>query len=236
MPGSSVTTEVVPAPQGLSAARAFVRGSAPGRGVRTVLVDKEGHRIGQWGDLDLADLVRQRGWIASPLPVSDLVELVSYALTDGLLQTLPNPTLTTDGHTLRLHGRRHRYPIGDVDFEVRIADSGPAVFTDLEAPEKPAVPPITALAAALTAKDEHAALVAVMGLGPQSEPQDREVVAHATRMHDDQLITEAIVLLGDSPDTRQRLHAAWATLSAADRQHRLALARAAYGPSFSVGD
>lgn len=85
---------------------AAIEHAYPGSGVARVLVDKDGVTYGVRGDKDLADLIRARGWLASPPDAISLRKLVDFAHMDGVGMMLDDPpvlTKTKDGLLLTFY-------------------------------------------------------------------------------------------------------------------------------------
>ncbi|MDO8462367.1 MAG: hypothetical protein Q7S98_05875 [Deltaproteobacteria bacterium] len=73
-----------PGPFGLKVVVACNPKAHPGTGMKKVLMDEEGTTYGVHGEKELADLIRQNGWVQTPPDAKDFLKLVNLACFEGI--------------------------------------------------------------------------------------------------------------------------------------------------------
>lgn len=128
--GATIVTRTEVGPFDLGVVVANLEHAYPGSGVLRVLLDARGVTYGVHGENDLADLVRERGWIDTP--PEDLgawARLVNVAQFEGvaILMDEPAPKVVrvADGLTITLYRTWHPSG-GQTRMEITIGARGPA--------------------------------------------------------------------------------------------------------------
>lgn len=247
----AIATTVKPVGPSLVAVVASARGAYPGSGVRSLLVDEDAAEVGRalfgpmsgpstaW--LDVADLVRERGWIASPPSVEQVVAVLNYASFDALLQlddALP-PRLATDGRELRIELVRRRLPSGQRErVELLIAPSGPARIAVGAPPDRPPQPTpldeVSALHLAIDRGDVLAVGTAMAALGAPTTPRAYAALARVATLPDETLVADALVALGGGAAAVAALREALADVGGARRELVREMLGELYGPAFAA--
>ena len=109
--GRKVDTDALAGPLGTRVLRALIPGAYPGTGVRSLLVHA-GKLYGRYGDADLAQLARDRGWFAAGKApgAADLARLFNFANYNGMLSLDGEPRLTVSDGQLTLELVRVEFP------------------------------------------------------------------------------------------------------------------------------
>lgn len=113
-------------PQGVAVLRAVSVGSAPGSGVVSV-VWADARTVGVHGERSFADFVRDRGWMVSPPPDSDLVAIADAACFEGMGALRAAQVI--QGATLRIVAHLFEPPGPGRQVVIEIAGSGPERIT-----------------------------------------------------------------------------------------------------------
>ena len=77
-----------PGPLGLKVIVACNPKAHPGSGMKRVLMDDQGVTYGVHGEKELAELCRQKGWLANPPDPAAFLRLVNLACYDGIAMLL----------------------------------------------------------------------------------------------------------------------------------------------------
>jgi hypothetical protein len=128
--GATIVTRTEFGPFGLGVVVASLEHAYPGSGVLRVLLDARGVTYGVHGEKDLAELVRERGWIDTP--PEDLgawARLVNVAQFEGVAILLdepaPNVVRVDEGLAITLYRTWHPSG-GQTRMEITIGARGPA--------------------------------------------------------------------------------------------------------------
>jgi hypothetical protein len=230
-----------PGPLGTTVVMAAIPDAYPGTGVRRVVLDN-GTSYGVHGEKDLAELVRARGWLAKPPAFDAYCGLVDAALFEGLSaydEASPH-RLEQKGGALELQFVRRLHPSNTLEtVTVRVAAAGNA--TVATAASKPASAPtggrgdpVAAAERALAGGNAAEITAAIRGLSGKVDARARAVLARATLSAESTVAGDAMLALGDSPETVTALKAAWKSVRGERRAALLQLATEFFGAEFAA--
>lgn len=228
---------------GTTVVRVAIRDAYPGSGVARVVLWK-GRSYGVRGEHDLAELVRERGWLKHAPETAGFVRLVGDAQFDGLLavdEAVP-PTLQVGKGALSLSLVRRTFPSGAREpVKLAIFAHGPAVVTIAAGGGgQPASEPRAgegSLASAARALESGSAVeksAAIAALARSADPAARDLLARATTQPSEQLATDALMALGGSPAAAAALRKAWSGLDGTRRAALLRSAAELHGAAFAA--
>jgi hypothetical protein len=238
--GNVILTGLEPGVFDTAIVRVALKGAYPGSGVaRVVLWNNASYGI--HGEHDLGDLVRALGWLKQPPDTDSLVRIVNAAQFEGVMavDSAPPPSVTTSPDGLVLTMMRISFPSGARDpVKVVIGAQGPAVVTFGNVTNSTASASSgMSLADASHALDKGSAVEksqAITSLGKSTDPAAKALLAKATTLPNEQLATDALQAIGNSPEAAAALRKAWADLSADKRAELIRNAGELHGSAFAA--
>ncbi|MBI3540749.1 MAG: hypothetical protein HY073_01180, partial [Deltaproteobacteria bacterium] len=118
-----------PGPFGLKVIVACNPKAHPGTGMKKVLMDEAGTTYGTHGEKDLADLIRQKGWLSNPPEPTSFLKLLNLAYFDGIGKLAPEVKFVKTHQGWEFHFIKIEHPSGKrISMVMTIGSIGSVVF------------------------------------------------------------------------------------------------------------